>query len=105
MIAGGGTGGRRGRCWNVRSSEQGPVAGLTVLLVVSLLTVKSDRRELVDEVRRGVISEGPKDEGGLLHWSRGVVVGLLGSWVPTDAILLIRAPDCYPVVVDWWKIR
>ena len=76
-----------------------------MLLVVSLLTVKSDRRELVDEVRRGVISEGPKDEGGLLHWSRGVVVGLLGSWVPTDAILLIRAPDCYPVVVDWWKIR
>ena len=87
------------------SIEQGPVVGLTVLLVVSLLTVKSDRRELVDKVRRGVISEGPKDEGGLLHWSRGVVVGLLGSWVPTDAILLIRAPDCYPVVVDWWKIR
>ena len=27
------------------------------------------------------------------------------DWVPTDAILLIRAPDCYPVVVDWWKIR
>ena len=105
MIAGGGTGGRRGRCWSLRNSERGPVVGLTVLLVVSLLTVKSDRRELVDEVRRGVISEGPKDEGGLLHWSCGVVVGLLGSWVPTDAILLIRAPDCYPVVVDWWKIR
>ena len=102
---GGGTGGRRGRFWNVRSSEWGPVVGLTVLLVVSLLTVKSDRRKLVDEVRRGVISEGPKDERGLLHWSRGVVVGLLGSWVPTDAILLIRAPDCYPVVIDWWKIR
>ena len=102
---GGGTGGRRGRCWSLRNSEQGPVVGLTVLLVVSLLTVKSDRRELVDEVRRGVISEGPKDEGGLLHWSRGVVVGLLDSWVPTDAILLIRAPDCYPVVVDWWKVR
>ena len=52
-----------------------------------------------------MISEGPKDGGGLLHWSRGVVVGLLGSWVPTDAILLILAPDCYPVVVDWWKVR
>ena len=81
------------------------MVGLTVLLVVSLLTVKSDRRELVDKVRRGVISQGPKDEGGLLHWSRGVVICLLGSWVPTDAILLIRAPDCYPVVVDWWKVR
>ena len=22
------------------------------------------------------------------------------DWVPTDAILLIRAPDCYPQVVD-----
>ena len=76
------------------------MVGLTVLLVVSLLTVKSDRRELVDKVRRGVISEGPKDEGGLLHWSRGVVVGLLDSRVLTDAILLIRAPDCYPQVVD-----
>ena len=98
-------GGEGGRCWGVRSSEQGPVVGLTVLLVVSLLTMKSDRRELVDKVKRGVISEGPKDGGGLLHWSRGVVVGLLGSRIPTDAILLIRAPDCYPVVVDWWKIR
>ena len=89
-----------GRCSCVRSSEQGPLVGLTVLLVVSLLTMKSDRRELVDKVKRGVISEGPKDGGGLLHWSRGVVVGLLGSRVPTDAVLLIGAPDCYPVVID-----
>ena len=102
---GGGTGGRRGRCWSLRNSEPGLVVGLTVLLVVSLLTVKSDRRELVDKVRRGVISEGPRDEGGLLHWPRGVVVGLLDSRVLSDAILLIRAPDCYPVVVDWWKVR
>ena len=102
---GGGTGGRRGRCWSLRNSEQGPVVGLTVLLVVSLLTVKSDRRVLVDKVRRGVISEGPRDEGGLHHWPRGVVVGLLDSRALSDAILLIRAPDCYPVVVDWWKVR
>ena len=54
MTAGGGTGGRRGRCWSLRNSEQGPVVGLTVLLIVSFLTVKSDRRVLVDEVRRGV---------------------------------------------------
>ena len=54
MIAGGGTGGRRGRCWSLGNSEQGPVVGLTVLLIVSFLTVKSDRRVLVDEVRRGV---------------------------------------------------
>ena len=38
---------------SVRSSEQGPLVGLTVLLVVSLLTMKSDRRELVDKVKRG----------------------------------------------------
>ena len=81
------------------------MVGLTVLLVVSFLTVKSDRRVLVDKVRRGVISEGQRDEGGLLHWPRGVVVGLLDSRALSDAILLIRAPDCYPVVVDWWKIR
>ena len=37
----------------MRSSEQGPLVGLTVLLVVSLLTMKSDRRELVDKVKRG----------------------------------------------------
>ena len=47
-------GGEGGRCWCVRSSEQGPLVGLTVLLVVSLLTMKSDRRELVDKVKRGV---------------------------------------------------
>ena len=46
-------GGEGGRCWSVRSSEQGPLVGLTVLLVVSLLTMKSDRRELVDKVKRG----------------------------------------------------
>ena len=54
VTAGGGPGGRRGRCWSLRNSEQGPVVGLTVLLIVSFLTVKSDRRVLVDEVRRGV---------------------------------------------------
>ena len=54
------------------------MVGLTVLLVVSLLTVKSDRRVLVDKVRREVISEGPRDKGGLLHWPRGVVVGFAG---------------------------
>ena len=54
MTVGGGTGGRRGRCWSLRNSEQGPVIGLTVFLIASFLTVKSDRRVLVDEVRRGV---------------------------------------------------
>ena len=49
----GGGRGRRGRCWSLRNSERGPVVGLTVLLVVSLLTAKSDRRELVDKVKRG----------------------------------------------------
>ena len=34
-----GTGGRRGRCWNVRSSEQGPVAGLTIQILLSILTI------------------------------------------------------------------
>ena len=38
-------GGEGGRCWGVRSSEQGPLVGLAVLLVVSLLTMKSGRRE------------------------------------------------------------
>ena len=41
-----------GRCWGVRSSEQGPLVGLTVLLVVSLLTMKSDN-EMVDKVKKG----------------------------------------------------
>ena len=39
----------------------------------------------------------------MLHWSREVVAGLLGSRLLSHAILLIRAPDCCPVVVDWWK--
>ena len=46
-------GGEGGRCWGVRSSEQGPLVGLTVLLVVSLLTMKSDRHEMVDKVKKG----------------------------------------------------
>ena len=54
MIADDGTGGRRGRCWKLRNSEQGPVIGLTVFLIASFLTVESDRRVLVDEVRRWV---------------------------------------------------
>ena len=45
-------GGEGGRCWGVRSSEQGPLVGLTVLLVVSLLTMKSDN-EMVDKVKKG----------------------------------------------------
>ena len=40
-----------GRCWGVRSSEQGPLFGLTVLLVVSLFTLKSDN-EMVDKVKK-----------------------------------------------------
>ena len=47
-------GGKRGRCWKLRNSEQGPVIGLTVFLIAFFLTVESDRRVLVDEVRRGV---------------------------------------------------
>ena len=43
----------RWRVPSVRSSEQGLLVGLAVLLVVSLLTMKSDRRELVDKVKRG----------------------------------------------------
>ena len=35
----------RWRVPSVRSSEQGPLVGLAVLLVVSLLTMKSGRRE------------------------------------------------------------
>ena len=71
-------GGEGGRCWGVRSSEQGPLVGLTVLLVVSLLTMKSDRRELVDKVKGEVISEGPETEGGMLHWPHGGVSGFNG---------------------------
>ena len=59
----------RWRVPSVRSSEQGPLVGLAVLLVVSLLTMKSGRRELVDKVKGEVISEGPETEVGLLHWS------------------------------------
>ena len=54
----------RWRVPSVRSSEQGPLVGLAVLLVVSLLTMKSGRRELVDKVKGEVISEGPETEGG-----------------------------------------
>ena len=49
----------------MRSSEQCPLVGLAVLLVVSLLTMKSGRRELVDKVKGEVISEGPETEGGV----------------------------------------
>ena len=38
----------------LRNGEQGPVIGLTVFLIAFFLTVESDRRVLVDEVRRGV---------------------------------------------------
>ena len=41
------------------------MVGLAVLLVVSLLTMKSGRRELVDKVKGEVISEGPETEGGV----------------------------------------
>ena len=62
----------------MRSSEQGPLVGLAVLLVVSLLTMKSGRRELVDKVKGEVISEGPETEVGLLHWSHVGVSGFNG---------------------------
>ena len=60
----------------MRSSEQGPLVGLAVLLVVSLLTMKSDRRELVDKVKGEVISQGQKTWVWLLHWSH---IGVYGS--------------------------
>ena len=69
-------GGEGGRCWCARSSEQCPLVGLAVLLVVSLLTMKSGRRDLVDKVKGEVISEGPKTEVWLLHWSH---IGVSGS--------------------------
>ena len=50
----GGLLGSKGKVLELRNSEHGPVIGLTVFLIASCLTVGSDRRVLVDEVRRGV---------------------------------------------------
>ena len=69
----------RWRVPSVRSSEQGPLVGLAVLLVVSLLTMQSGRDDLMDKVKEEVISEGPETDGGeMLHWPHGGVSGFNG---------------------------